>query len=314
MKKTVYFLISLLLTLALPFAFALESGSVDLKELAGEWEGWGSIARDIHLTFTINQDGLGECTFEEIGIRAGFPFQLIAEDHSFVAGAFLDNDLGITDCKGTWQYQNGLMALDMVTLYKNGRQREDYFLCQRTDKNGIENGPNSLEAKLGKCLDADYRFVLPGSITWDSTPADATALIGEPYIQRSQSTVDENVFFLASRRAAPWEQGIIITVYGFRNEEMVLVAQEIQKKAGANEGFYDELCTVLSSMYGKPNFTDFEQIFQYLAALDIPSEFMAQLEATPWRAWMLPDRTTLAFAMNFQGNGVLYFNTVRLLK
>ena len=313
MKKRVCLFISLLLILTLSFAFALETDSIDLKDLAGEWEGWGSIDDGFYMTFTLDEDGLGQFTLDRKGHRDTFPIRLIAENHTFSVDVFPDNKLSMTKCNGVWQYQNELMMLNMNTIFKKWGRFLDYILCQRVDKTGIENGPNSLEAKLGKCMDADHRFVLPGNITWESTIADVAALTEGRYIEQGRSLA-KGVLLLLNKRAAPWKEGTIRSGYCFRDDELVFAVQEIRNKINTNEGFFNEFRATLSSVYGEPSLSDFSQIYQCMAVLGFPSEELTEIESAPWCAWMLPDQNTLAFAMGFKGTAIFYFNTARLLK
>jgi hypothetical protein len=308
MKKIVCFLISLLLILSLPLAFALETGNNILKDFIGEWEGQSD---DIHLTFTVNEDGSGQYTFEQSGYQESYPVRLSADDNVFVVDIPADNALSITSCGGFWEYRDEVLTLFVVTTFKSGKQFTYIIPCRRIEKKGATTDLSVPDAPLGRWLEADLRFILPGNLTWDATTADITALLGE---KMQQGQISENTSALAGLGTS-WEENAVTLGYLIQNDELVCLIQTFQNKDIDKEEVYDKLCTTLRGMYGDANLTDISQIAPYVAAIDIASaEDLAHLESVPWCAWMLPDQNTLVYLADSYGIGIMYFNTARLLK
>lgn len=130
-----------------------------LKDFAGEWEGQSG---DIHLTFTVNEDGNGQYTFEQSGYRESYPVRLSADDNTFTVDIPANNALSITSCKGTWKYQDEELTLDVVTTFKNGRQFKYSILCQRVKKKAVP------EEYIGKWQGSSGNITLTFEISADS--------------------------------------------------------------------------------------------------------------------------------------------------
>lgn len=305
MKKATCFLISLLLILSLPLAFALETGGNVLKDFVGEWEGQSG---NIHLTFTVNEDGSGQYTYEQSDYRESYPVRLSADDNTFAVDIPANNALSITTCEGAWLYEDEVLTLDVVTTFANGRQFSYSIPCRRVNKDGAAAAPDSLEAQLGKCSETDKQFIWPGNITWDSTRDDVVALLGEDV---EQIEISEDVTGLSNMKYIQQEQSEMPILYAFRNDELICIIQAFSLESNSGKS-YDELCAALSGMYGEANLTDFSRISSCLIMFGVSPEILSEQETAPWSAWMLPDQNTLVFAIDYQGVGVMYFNTARL--
>lgn len=287
---------------SLRLMFEEVSASNTLQIFVGDWEGQSG---NIYLTFTVNEDGSGQYTFEQSGYRESYPVHLSADDNSFAVDIPENNALSITDCRGTWQYTNEVLTLNVVTTFKGGRQFKYSIPCRR-----MKDSSNGLEAQLGKCPETDKVFFLPGNITWDSTADDIAAFLGKENLE--QGNLFENSSVLFTPKAIPWDQGETLTGYGFQHDKLIFIAQELRRTGLNREEFFNELCDTLSKMYGETNLSNFGQISSYLTAINISPENLLELENAPWCAWILPDQNTLVFALDYLEVGIIYLNTARL--
>lgn len=298
MKKKISILIVLFFILSLPVSFALETGEY-------AWRDYSIQLVEIQEKPMFAPAGMKDDE-RAVALRLKVPETLAADkalSHALYESACLRDESGQICKPGAATVKDGILtylfaiprALDIRTLTLSFE----------------EETSGSLQAQLGKWSEADQCFTLPGNITWDSTMDDVTALLGKDNVKKA--TMFEAIPILYSPKTVKWEQGEMFTGYGFKDDKLVFAAQEVQKD-NAKGGFYEELRTLLTKMYGEANLTDFSRIAALLTTLGMPSETLLQIEASPWQAWMLPDQYTLAMLVNFQGNGVIYFNTARLLK
>ena len=298
MKKKAFSLAVLLFILLLPVSFALEMGEYT-------WCDYSIRLVEIQENPMFAPAGIKDDE-RAVALKLEVPEALAADkvlSHALYESACLKNENGQICKPGAATVKDGVFTY----LFAIPKTLDIRTLTLSFE----EETSGSLQAQLGKWSEADQRFILPGNITWESTPDDVTALMGKDNVKKA--TMYEVIPILFSQEVVKWEQGEMFSGYGFKDEKLVFVAQEIQKD-NADEGFHEELRALLSTMYGKTNLTDFSQIAALLTTLGIPSETLLQVEASPWQAWMLPDQNTLAMLVNFQGNGVIYFNTARLLK
>ncbi len=292
--------------LSLSFGEEVPTSNI-LKDFVGEWEGQHD---DIHLTFTVNEDGSGQYIFEQSGYRESYPVRLSADNNTFTVDIPADNALSITSCGGFWEYRDEVLTLLVVTTFKSGKQFTYIIPCRRVEKKGATTDSSVPDLPLGRWLEMDLRFILPGNLTWDATAADVTALLGE---NMQQGQMSENITALAGQ-GTPWEESAVTLGYLFQKDDLVCLIQTFQNKDIGKDEVYDKLCTTLRGMYGNANITDFDQIAPFAAALNIPSADLAHLETVPWCAWMLPDQNTLVYLANSHSIGIMYFNTARLQK
>ncbi|MGI6689191.1 MAG: hypothetical protein ACOX6Y_12755 [Christensenellales bacterium] len=130
-----------------------------LKAFVGDWEGQSG---DIHLTFTVNEDGSGQYIFEQSGYRESYPVRLSADDHTFIVDIPSKNALSITDCRGVWQYEDEALKLDVVTTFANGRQFKFSIPCRRVEKKAVP------EEYIGKWRGSSGNITLTFEIGADS--------------------------------------------------------------------------------------------------------------------------------------------------
>ena len=287
---------------ALNLSFEEKTATEDsLKVFVGDWEGQSG---DIRLSFTVHEDGSGRYAFEQAGYHESYAVQLNADDRTFTVDIPKNNTLSIVSCKGTWQYESGVLTLNVVTTFAGGRQFKYSIPCKRVDGASADD----LNALFGGWSAADARFAMHNGVTWASTQEDIAALIGETNLQR-QEMPDGKGFVLGDKKALVWKGCEIHTLYFFQQEKLACVARGF---VHSDEAIYEALCGALAEMYGEPNMTDFSRFSACTAPLGVSPDDLRGLEAAPWRAWLLPDRNTLVFAADQQGIGGVYLNTSRL--
>lgn len=288
---------------ALRLSFEGEAAAEDsLKTFVGDWEGE---SRGIHLSFTVHEDGSGRYAFDQAGYHESYAVQLNADDHTFTVDIPKNNKLSIVSCKGTWQYEDGVLTLNVVTTFAGGRQFKYSIPCKRSDGASADD----LNALFGAWSDTDARFAMRNGVTWASTPEDIAALVGETNLRR-QEMPDGKSFFLIDEKALVWKGHKAYTTYFFRQEKLACIARFF--RSGNGEAIYEVLCGALTGMYGEPNMTDFSRIAASTAPLGASPDDLRVLEAAPWHAWLLPDQNTLVFAANHHDIGVVYLNMARL--
>lgn len=113
---------------ALSLGFDAEAPAVSLADFAGTWEGQSG---NIHLTFTVQEDGKGSYAFEQAGYKESYEVALSADDKTFVVDIPADNALGITSCEGSWAFEDEVLTLDVVTTFRNGRQFTYSIPCKK---------------------------------------------------------------------------------------------------------------------------------------------------------------------------------------
>ena len=272
-----------------------------LKTFVGDWEGQSG---DIHLSFSVHEDGSGRYAFDQAGYHESYAVQLNTDDHTFTVDIPKNNTLSIVSCKGTWQYEDDVLTLNVVTTFAGGRQFKYSIPCKRVD----EAPADDLNALFGAWSEADARFAMHNGVTWTSAPEDIAALIGETNLQR-QEMPDGKGFVLGDKKALVWKGCEINTLYFFQQEKLSCVVHGF---VHSDEAIYEALCGALAEMYGEPNMTDFSRFSACAASLGASPDDLRGLEAAPWRAWLLPDQNTLVFAADQQGICVVYLNMARL--
>ncbi len=97
------------------------------EQLAGSWSGTGKPVgggNDIALTVDINADGTGTYSFVQGTYQESYSFELVENGNSFDVSIPSDNQLGISSCEGTYEYDGAVLTLHIKTTFANGRTYE----------------------------------------------------------------------------------------------------------------------------------------------------------------------------------------------
>ena len=124
MKKALHIMLALVLSMIL---FCTAMAAIP-SEYVGEWA--GSVG-NINLSFNVNEDGTGTYTFEQSGYLENYDFSLKVESETFSVYIPEVNQLGIVACDGTYTYADGVLTLEVKTIFGNGRVFEYTAPCQR---------------------------------------------------------------------------------------------------------------------------------------------------------------------------------------
>ena len=129
MKRIFSFAALVLSVMALTcVALAAEAPSGVPEEFVGEWAG---SVDNINLSFDIGEDGQGTYTFEQSGYHESYDFSLSVESESFSVQIPANNRLGIASIDGTYAYADGILTLQVQTMFANGRVFAYTVPCQR---------------------------------------------------------------------------------------------------------------------------------------------------------------------------------------
>ena len=97
-------------------------------EYIGHWEG---SVDDIKLSFNVEPDGTGMYTFEQSGYVESFEFALEAGTETFSVRIPSNNSLNIASIGGTYEYNGGVLTLNVRTTFTGGRVFEYTIPCRR---------------------------------------------------------------------------------------------------------------------------------------------------------------------------------------
>jgi hypothetical protein len=100
------------------------------EEYVGQWA--GSVG-EINLSFDIGADGVGTYIFEQGGYYESYDFTLAVESETFSVKIPNNNQLGIASCAGTYAYTDGVLTLDVRTIFANGRVFTYTVPCERVE-------------------------------------------------------------------------------------------------------------------------------------------------------------------------------------
>lgn len=167
----------------------------NLKAFVGDWEGQSG---DIHLSFTVREDGSGQYAFDQAGYHESYVVKLNADDNTFTVDIPKDNTLSIVSCKGTWQYADEVLTLNVVTTFASGRQFKYSIPCKRkVDPNARSLSDalalagqlqESVAAFWEKCDQKEYAWLgrVPG---YDMSAPEAAAVLRVPQKQFDDLTL-----------------------------------------------------------------------------------------------------------------------------
>lgn len=291
-------------------AALLLAASAELADFAGDWVGKSG---NISLTFTVEADGSGVYAFEQSGYRESYPVQLTVADNTFAVEIPADNALSIADCRGTWQYADGVLTLDVVTAFQNGRKFTYTIPCSRAGNAGNASAAPVLKDFLGRWSAEDQQLIFRDAITWDTTLdelKELKELAGEEKL--TEFVVGEDILLLLSQEIIALDQDLAGPVgYVFLEGTLAFVGYEVKPKENGGST-YERICSALSGLYGEATITDWKRVSSYMLQVSSDPAFVSGMESSPWRAWLLPDEKTLAVAYPASDNtaaAFAYFNT-----
>lgn len=122
MKKMLSLVLVLLFTLCSLPALA----QIVPSEYVGDWVGRVEELA-IDLSFTVREDGSGTFVFAQRGDTDARDFSFRIDDGSFTLSPGADG----STCSGTFMLQDGVLTLDLETLFANGRTYGYIVKCER---------------------------------------------------------------------------------------------------------------------------------------------------------------------------------------